>query len=321
MNASKVTSWPDAVLRQLQQLLEALVPSHHAPLAVEHHHAVPHIVEGHAQHGAAPLEFARPLIDHLLEPRRRLLALLEQALQLDCIAPKDLDRPAHRGDLVGSLRGHGGVESAARDGEHPVAERGQAADDIAADVKPHDQHGGQQAQRDDGDEDAGAQALDRQRVAGRVADIPLGRAGELVDRGGELRRQAGVLGEPPFAFADERELLPASLRDGVRPLDELPQLCHLLQEQRPQLGIEAGRRRLEVAQRAAELEGEDRKAPILVGGRGFGQHVHGGGDLPLGGLRRPLQFDQRRQPPRRVAAVILDSPFARRRRARRSGCP
>ena len=120
-----------------------------------------------------------------------------------------------------------------------------------------------------------------------------------------MPRQAGVLAEPPFAFADERELLLASLRDGVRPRDELPQLCNLLQEQRPQLGVQARRRHLEVAQHAAELEGQDRKASILVGGRGFGQHVDGGGDLPLGDLRRPLQFDQRRQPPRRVAAVIL----------------
>ena len=101
----------DAVVRQLQQLLEPLVPSHHALVAVEHHDAVPHVVEGHAQHGAAALQFARPLLDQMLEPRRRLLALLEQALQLDRIAAKDLDRPAHRGDLIGSLRGHGGVES------------------------------------------------------------------------------------------------------------------------------------------------------------------------------------------------------------------
>ena len=72
-----------------------MIPGDHTPLAVEHDHPVSHIVEGHAQHGAAPLEFPRPFVDHLLEARRRLLALLEQALQLDCVAPKDLDRPAH----------------------------------------------------------------------------------------------------------------------------------------------------------------------------------------------------------------------------------
>ena len=140
MNASKVTSWPTRSSGQVQQLLKPLVPGHHAPVAVEHHDAVPHVVEGHAQHGAAPLELARPLLDHMLEAGRRLFALLEQALELDCVAAKDLDRPAHRRDLIGSLRGHGGVEPTARDGEHPVAERGQATDDVPADVKPHDQH-------------------------------------------------------------------------------------------------------------------------------------------------------------------------------------
>ena len=122
-----------------------MIPGDHTPLAVEHDHPVSHIVEGHAQHGAAPLEFPRPFVDHLLEARRRLLALLEQALQLDCVAPKDLDRPAHCSNFVRPLCGDAGVESAARNGEHPIAERGQAAHDIAANVKPYDQHGGQQA--------------------------------------------------------------------------------------------------------------------------------------------------------------------------------
>jgi len=44
-------------IRQIEHLLEIVIPSGKVQLAVEHRHAVAHIVEGHAQLGLALTDF------------------------------------------------------------------------------------------------------------------------------------------------------------------------------------------------------------------------------------------------------------------------
>ncbi len=200
------------------------------PVAVKHHHTVAHVIEGHTQHGTAPLKLACPLLDNLLQPRCRLLALLEQSLQLDGIVAKDLDRAGHRCNLIDTTGWDRGVQAAVGDGKHAVAERCQATDNVAADIQPDNQDGGQQTQRHDDNEGLGAKALHRQRIASRPCDVPLGCARQLVDRGGELSREGGIFGKPIFSLIDQNEFPPASIEHGARSFDELSQLRHLLQE-------------------------------------------------------------------------------------------
>ena len=279
-----------------------MVPGNHAPVAVEHHDAVSHIVKGDTESGTAAFKFARPLLDKLLEALGRLLALLEEPLEFDRVSAEDLDGLAHCCDLVRSLRENAGIELASSDGQHALAEPRQAAHDIAAHIQPDDEDRRQEAQRDGRDEDACAHALNRERIPGRIADVQLGCGGQIVDRRGKLRRQRGILLQTPLPLVDEGDFTLPGFRDGIGAFHELTQPRDLFDEKRLQFRVQSRRGRLQFAQASAELEGEHREAAVLIGGGGLGQHADSGGEQTIDGLGRPLHVQQQRQVARRAQA-------------------
>ena len=123
-------------VRQVEDLLKISVPRGQPQVFVEHDDAVTHIIEGDAQFGLALRQFGGALVDQPLEPDRRLGAVGEQFVALDRVLAKDLDRPAHFGDLVVARRRHRRVATAGGNIEHRAAQAVQAADNVVADVAP-----------------------------------------------------------------------------------------------------------------------------------------------------------------------------------------
>jgi hypothetical protein len=115
----------------------------------------------------------------------------------------------------------------------------------------------------------------------------LGHLDQLFGGIGELRRQRVVLGQEPAGIGDHIELLPAQQRNRARPVDQGLDFFDLRQKKRSELRVEPLRSLLELADRPAELKGEDQQPLLLLADRGLRQAVGSVGGLLLHPLHRP----------------------------------
>jgi hypothetical protein len=160
----------------------------------------------------------------MLEPLRSLRPLRQQLVALQGVPAKDLDRPSHRRHLVVALCCRGRVQVSACDRKHGIAECGQAAHDVAADIQPHDERRAYDAQHHGCDDGERAEFHHPQRLSVCVINF-LARAGyQTVDSGGQLFREVGILAEKLRGILRERELKPAQRRHAACPHRVRPQL-------------------------------------------------------------------------------------------------
>ena len=123
-------------LGQLQQFQHLSVPGGDLMVTVEHQHAVSHIVEGHAQDGAALLQLGGAFLDDFLEAGSRLLAFGQELIERDSIVAEHTDGVSHFGDLIAAGVLDADVQIAFRDAPHAVAEQVQPPHHAAPDVEP-----------------------------------------------------------------------------------------------------------------------------------------------------------------------------------------
>src|SRR3954447_9415751 len=120
--------------------LEISISRDKLSIAVEHRDALRQVLEKAPQLGLAPGQLGRPLVDDLLQSRRRLGAFGNELVELNRVAPEHLDGPRHRRNLVPPGSRHNAVTRTLGDVDHRAAEARQAPHDAAPDVKPHNQH-------------------------------------------------------------------------------------------------------------------------------------------------------------------------------------
>ena len=175
---------------------------------------------------------------------------------------------------------------AAGDRQHAVGQRGQARDQVAIDVAPHDQAGAKQAEQHHPDHDARTPPLRRERLLVGGADILLGGADQAVQGIADLARQDDVLGEQALRLADDRQLLLARSEDALGPVREAAELLDAFEQARPELGIELVGQRFQRGERAAQRKREQRQVGRGLGARSFQQGVVDRRQLDLGLLLR-----------------------------------
>ena len=113
----------------------------------------------------------RALLDDLFEADSRLFLFRHKLIEGDRIVAKHFDRAGHFSDLIASACGNRDVAATADDGTHCSRQGGQTRDDVAADIKPSDQHRADQAQDHRNHKDPGAEAQDREGLGIRVRNV------------------------------------------------------------------------------------------------------------------------------------------------------
>ena len=147
-------------IRQVEDFREIAVPGSQPPLLVEPDDTVSHVVEGDAQYRLLLPELGGALLDLLFQTLRRLGALGQQRVAFDRVLTEHLDGAPHCGDLVAAGDRDCGFAAAAGDRKHRAAQQVQPADNIAADITPHNQDRSQEAERDEASDRLSTQSLD-----------------------------------------------------------------------------------------------------------------------------------------------------------------
>ncbi|HKF08739.1 MAG TPA: hypothetical protein VKB89_08465 [Xanthobacteraceae bacterium] len=180
----------------------------------------------------------------------------------------------------------------ARDGQHPIAQTHQPADDIAANVQPHDQNRPDQTQDRERQQDACTEPLNRERSSGRGIDFSRGLRHQAIDGPGEAHGQIGVFRNQLFSIADQIELLAAQHEYGIGSNREGANTRQLLDEDGAQFRIEIFRFRIEIIEGATQLETDHREARLFADGCGLHQLVDNGREAALRSLRRAVENDR-----------------------------
>ena len=186
---------PQKLVGEADQREELLVPRDHLEVAVEQSDTLRHVVEHNAQGGLPAGKLLGALRNDLFKPGGGLGTLEEELVELDCVLSKYLDRPTHRGNLVGALGINDKIATAAGDRCHAATEPGEARDDVTSDIEPHDQEGARQAQRCDGEKDVSPKGLHARRFGVGAVDLVLRGGDEPVDGGFQSRGEHLVLGD------------------------------------------------------------------------------------------------------------------------------
>src|SRR6202011_5022549 len=231
-------------------------------VAVEQRDTLRRVVEHDPQGGLAAGELLGALLGDLFEPSGGLGALGEELVELDSVLSKYLDRPAHRGDLVRTLRVHDHIAPAAGDRRHVAAEPGEARDNVAPDIEPYDQEGARQAQRRDGEKDVASEVLHAPRFGVGAVDIFAREGDELVDRLFQSYRKRLVLGNQTPALGLGRHR-PAHRAEEARIPDyRAAQPAERLEQFQRDIRVEIGNESVHRADRPLRL-----RLPIVDFGR------------------------------------------------------
>ena len=168
-----------------QYCLEARAGHHHLGVGCKKI-LVPAVADDELVVGVVQREAFGYGLDRLGKAGACLADFLEvRFLHLDRCCAKHSQRLRHAADLIGAALRKRRFEIALGQGQHALAERSEASDDIAPDVKPDDQHRADQAERDDGEQTYATELLDGLGLLGGSRDSLL-RSG---DQGGHCVAQ------------------------------------------------------------------------------------------------------------------------------------
>jgi hypothetical protein len=170
--------------------------------------------------------------------RSDLCLFSQQLVAFQRVLAEDLDYAPHFRDLVAAGNINWTVVSATGNSEHAAAETHEAADEIAADIEPDNQDRADQAQGRKGEQDARAQLLNGECVAGRRPDVSLGLQNQAIYLCSEADGQSSIFGNQFLGLADQIEFLSSDGEYRIRSDRQRANAPDLIDEQGAQFGVE-----------------------------------------------------------------------------------